>query len=401
MHKLSGIMFKRSLYPALEAHLSRPQVTVLTGMRRVGKTTAIKHLLSLVDHSNKIYLDLERIENRHLFSMSSYVESERALAQLGIDLSKPAVIALDEIQLVKHLPSIIKTWYDAFGVKFLVTGSSSYYLKNHFTESLAGRKQIFELWPLDFKEFLHFKGIFSDAIEMERLRNFSPTYFQNLQPAYEEFIQFGGFPEVVLAQSIEDKTAYLRDIINAYIELDIKLLSDFEQSTTLFKLLLLLSGRVGSKVDYSKIGSILGVSRQRIKEYIHLLEYTYFIKMITPLARGIDKELTASPKIYFSDTGILNVLQKGLGSGHVFENAIALQLSRLGAVNYFEKSKSMEIDFILDSVHAYEVKETPTPQDRATLQKNAGQVGLLDSSLIGRYRNESGFNDYIWGGNIF
>ncbi len=394
-------MFRRTVYPALEAHLSRPQVTVITGMRRVGKTTAIKYLLSLVDHNNKIYLDLERIENRHLFSLPSYVESERAIAQLGIDLSKPAVIALDEIQLVRHIPSIIKTWYDAFGVKFLVTGSSSYYLKNHFTESLAGRKQIFELWPLDFKEFLQFRGIYSDVLEKERLRNFSAIYYQKLQPYYEEYLRYGGFPEVVLADRSEDKTAYLRDIVNAYIELDVKLLSDFDQSATLFRLLLLLSGRVGSKVDYSKIGSILGISRHRVKEYIHLFEYTYFIKLITPLARGIDKELTASPKIYFSDTGVLNVLQKGLSSGHFFENAIALQLSRLGTVNYFEKSRSMEIDFIVDGNHAYEVKETPTPQDYTTAKRNASEVGIEGCSLIGRYRNESGFNDFIWGGNIF
>lgn len=77
---------------------------------------------------------------------------------MGVDFSQPALIAIDEIQLVKNLPSFIKCIYDTYGVKFIVTGSSSYYMKNQFSESLAGRKRIFEIYPLNFKEFLQFKN---------------------------------------------------------------------------------------------------------------------------------------------------------------------------------------------------------------------------------------------------
>ena len=393
-------MYSRPTFLALEAHLPKKQATVITGMRRVGKTTAIKYLLGKVTHTNKCYLDLERIEYRHLFNQPSYADIERGLVQLGIDFSKPAVIALDEIQLVKNLPSVIKSLYDTYGVKFLVSGSSSFYIKNHFAESLAGRKKIFELWPLDFREFLQFRGEYQPQIEAERGQKFLRTYYDRYAGAYEAYLQFGGFPEVVLAENDHDRQDYLSDIVNSYIELDIKLLSDFEMSDSLYKLLLLLASRSGNKVDFSKLSSIIGLNRHKVKDYISLLEHTYFVRLVKPLAKGIDKELTSQPKVYFSDTGLLNYLGKGLSSGQVFENAIANQLANMGEMNYFEKSRSLEIDFILDGKTAYEVKETPTPQHLNSLRYNAAAIDIPNFNLVGRYP-PVGFTEFIWGGNIF
>jgi len=393
-------MFVRQAFLQLEAHLPKKQATVITGMRRVGKTTAVKYLLGKTPHSNKIYLDLERIEYRHLFNQASYADIERGLAQSGIDFSKPAVIALDEIQLVNNLPSVIKSLYDTYGVKFIVSGSSSFYIKNHFSESLAGRKKIFELWPLDFKEFLEFRHLYKPEIEQERGGLFLRTYYDLYHDAYEAFIKYGGFPEVVLAESDDDRADYLSDIINAYIELDIKLLSDFEMTDSLYKLMLLLAVRSGNKLDYSKLSSITGISRNKVKDYILLLEHTYFIRLIRPLSKGIDKELTSQPKVYFTDTGILQQLGTGLSGGQVFENTVANQLALLGQLNYFEKSRSMEIDFVVDGLTAYEVKETPTPQHLHKLQYAAANIGLPQSQLIGRYP-ASQFKDFIWGGNVF
>ncbi|MCB9267235.1 MAG: DUF4143 domain-containing protein [Lewinellaceae bacterium] len=163
-----------------------------------------------------------------------------------------------------------------------------------------------------------------------------------------------------------------------------------------------MAGRTGSKIDYSKIASIIGLNRHKVRDYLLLLEHTYFIKLIKPLAKGIDKELTSQPKAYFSDTGVLNKLGKGLSGGQVFENAIASQLARLGKLNYFEKSRSWEIDFILDEEVAYEVKETPAQHHLNSLKYNAESIGLEGAfHLVGRYPGGAGFQDFIWGGSIF
>ncbi len=189
--------------------------------------------------------------------------------------------------------------------------------KNHFSESLAGRKRIFEMNPLDFEEFLNFKGIDTSKLYKEKLKFFLPTFYDLYKKEYAEFIEFGGFPEVVLADDKVDKIEYLKDILNSHIELDIKLLGDVSSSDLLYKLILLLAKRVGSKLDYSKISSILGINRLKVKEYILLLEYTYLIRTVKPFAKGIDKEITKQPKIYFSDTGLLQVCGQN-SSGAIF-----------------------------------------------------------------------------------
>lgn len=393
-------MFTRKIYPDLENHLSKKQVTVITGLRRVGKSTALKYLYEKAETTNKIYLDLERIENQNIFLQNSYKDIERSLELLGFDFSQPGIIGLDEIQMAKNSSSVIKALYDDYGVKFIVTGSSSFYLKNHFSESLAGRKRIFEMYPLDFEEFLQFKEINTKSIQKEKFKTFLPTYYDLYKSKYEEFIQFGGFPEVVLAENTDDKTAYLKDILNSHIELDVKLLGDVSSSDVLYKLILLLANRVGSKMDYSKIANLLGINRLKVKEYILLLEYTYLIKTIKPFTKGIDKEITKQPKIFFADTGLLQICGQ-TSSGAIFENAIAHQLGLVGEINYYEKSSGTEIDFILDKKTAIEVKETLSGFDVKSLQKRSKPLELEQNILIGRELAPSGFKDFVWGGNVF
>ncbi len=393
-------MFTRKIYPILENHLSKKQVTVITGLRRIGKSTALNHLFQISESQNKVYLDLERIENQHIFNQNSYKDIERSIELLGFDFSSPGIIALDEIQMVKNSSSIIKALYDTYGTKFIVTGSSSFYLKNHFSESLAGRKRIFEMSPLDFEEFLQFKGVETKKIQKEKFQTFLPTFFDLYKTHYNEYIRFGGFPEVVLADNEDDKLAYLKDILNSHIELDVKLLGDISSSDILYKLILLLSNRVGSKMDYSKISSLLGINRQKVKEYLLLLEYTYLIKTIKPFAKGIDKEITKQAKIYFTDNGLLEICGQA-SSGAKFENAIANQLWNIGEVNYYEKSSGTEIDFILDKKMAIEVKETPSVYDLKNVQKRAKPLELEQSLVIGLHLAPSGFKDFIWAGNVF
>jgi len=393
-------MFTRKIYPELEKHLSKKQVTVITGMRRVGKSTALKYLINQVKTSNKVYLDLERIENQNLFNQNSYSDIERSIELLGFDFTKPGIIAIDEIQMSKNSSSVIKSLYDAYGTKFIVTGSSSFYIKNHFSESLAGRKKIFEMNPLDFEEFLLFKQQNTKLIQKEKWKTYLPTYYQLYKLFYEEYIQFGGFPEVVLAETVQEKTDYLKDVLNAHIELDIKLLGDLNSSDRLYKLIFLLANRVGSKIDYSKIGSLLGINRLKVKEYILLLEHTFLIKTIKPFTKGIDKEISKQEKVYFTDTGLLQICGQS-SSGAIFENSIASQLSQIGIVNYYEKSSGTEIDFILDKSTAIEVKETPSDFDLKTLERRAKSLELSNNVLIGRYLAPSGYSNFIWGGNVF
>lgn len=393
-------MIKRNIFSQLEQHLAQPQATVIMGLRRVGKTTALKYLLDKVAHSNKVYLDFEKIENRVLFNQTSYGSIEAGLKNLGLQLNQVAVVALDEIQLVPNSPSVVKYLYDTYRVKFILTGSSSYYLKNHFTESLAGRKRIFEMYPLTFDEFLLFKGTDRLSVRESACLPFSDFFYLHFKAQYEEFLRFGGFPEVVLADSQENKIAFLKDIINAYIELDIRLLSDFQLSNDLYRLCQLLASHTGSRLDVSKLSSISGINRHKLSDYLELFEYTYFIHRLPAFTKNKDKEISAQRKVYVADNGMLQQLAQ-VSSGQAFENSIALQLLRKGEVAYYQKKTGQEIDFILDKRIAIEVKETPSFSDLKTLRYRAAELDLPEQWLIGRHYSHPDFKDWYWGGGIF
>jgi len=395
-------MLTRSSFQPLAEHLLQKQVTVITGMRRVGKSTALKYLLGQVSHSNKLYLDCERVEIRVLLNRPDYESIAEELQLMGLDLIKPCVIALDEIQLVENLPSFIKYMYDTYDIKFIVTGSSSYYMKNLFSESLAGRKRIFEMYPLSFKEFLHFKKAGIRQVDTYSWQLYNKAWYNRCKEWYEEYIQYGGFPEVVLQPNKKDKEELLKDIINSYVELDVKLISDYSASEELYKLVKLLAARAGNKIDYTKLSSIAGINRQKMASYIQLLQYTYLIYLVKPFTRNIDKEISQQPKLYFADTGILNILAGvQISSGQQFENSIAAQLYPLREINYYQKKTGQEIDFIFNKTTAVEVKESAIEQDKHVLMQRASGIGLKKQILISRFAVNNGFDQFIWGGNIF
>ncbi len=392
-------MFYRDLYPELEESLTVKQIIAITGLRRVGKTTALQYMFNKVKSSNKVFLDLEKIEFRHIFNIDKYDQIITSLEIEGIDFKKKAYIFLDEIQLIGNIASFIKYVYDNYNVKFVVSGSSSFYMKGAFSESLAGRKRIYELWPLSFSEFLHFKNV-KTKLPVFSLKETNQNFIFKYQSFYNEYLQFGGFPEIALSNNIKEKQALLKDITESYIKFDILFLSDFTNADELYKVIKLLSSRVGSKVDYTKLSSLIGINRHKIKEYILFLENTYFIKLIKPFVTNKDREIALQSKLYFSDNGILNTF-KNITSGAILENSIANQLSLKGKLNYYAKKTGQEIDFIVDEKVAIEVKETPTESDLKTLNRRAKSINIKQTALVGLEVPGNGFNDFIYGGAIY
>ncbi|MEY4903026.1 MAG: hypothetical protein RLZZ292_841 [Bacteroidota bacterium] len=390
------MQYTRNIFKALQAHLKLKQVTVLTGMRRTGKTTLVKQLMAASEIRQKIYFDLERIDYRELFSEKNYDNIILALTQRGINFSEKVLVALDEIQLVPNLPSVVKYLYDTYDIKFLLTGSSSYYIKNKFSESLAGRKKIFEIYPLNFNEFLHFKGFEFPSLSTISTQVFVPSSYEQLKNYYDEYINYGGFPEVVLTNKISDKQDLILDILSSYINLDIASIVDLKKASECYKLIKVLAVRVGTKLDIAKIATVTNISRASIEHYLELFEQSYLIRTIPVTSNNPDREIVKARKIYFLDNGIASVAGE-LSSGAKFENAIFNQLHHFGDISYYQLKTGKEIDFILDKKIAIEVKETAVESDWKNLKNLAQNLAIEDCFVVGRHPNHL-FDAFIWGG---
>jgi predicted AAA+ superfamily ATPase len=389
--------FKRKIYSSLEKHLGVKQVTVLTGMRRTGKTTLVKQLMEASNIEHKLFFDLERIDHRNLFSHDNYDATIDILKSQGIDFTNKVLICIDEIQLLPNIPSVIKYLYDHYDIKFIVTGSSSYYIKNKFQESMAGRKRIFEIYPLDFSEFLTFKNInYEPILDLNLLKNY-PSEYDRLNEKYTEYCTYGGFPEVVLTEDASEKKFLIQDIINSYINIDLVQIADIRKTKEISDLIRMLASRIGSRLDVSKISNLVNLSRQTVENYIYLLENTYFIKTIPVYSLNTDREIVKARKIYFLDNGIATQFAD-LSSGSKFENAIYNQLHHYGQVNYYQLKTGQEIDFIIDKKIVFEVKESATAIDYRKMMRLAKKVNIEQGFVLGK--NKADFDNYVWGGMI-
>lgn len=392
------MFISRRIYPELKKHLEKKQITIITGMRRTGKTTLVRHLLKDISSDNKAYVDLERLDNRELFSQKNYDNILSELATRGLSRKEKMYIAIDEIQMLPAAASVLKYLYDNFDVKFIITGSSSYYLKNLFSESMAGRKKIFELHSLDFGEYLDFHNTSYAKNEKWENKKFNPFEYERVKYHYEQYIEFGGFPEVVLAKSDEEKRDLLSDIVSSYVNIDIKSLADFRNEKNIYNLMRMLAGRIGTKIDYSKLARLSGLSRPTITSYMDFFEKTYLLQRIPVVSKSPDREIVKAKKLYFCDNGLLDILSD-TNSGSKFENAIFNQLRHYGSIQYYSTKNGREIDFILNGSLALEVKESPLEQDGKKMEKLGEDIGIEKTRLIGRL-NVPNFDNYIWGGEI-
>lgn len=388
------MLYERKLLKELRKWTGKKAILVVTGMRRVGKTTLFKMLFGEIKSKNKIFLDIENPIVQKLFDEKDFNNIFLNLENYGVTKSERAYIFLDEIQAMPYIIKPIKYLNDHYNIQFFLTGSSSFYLKNLFPESLAGRKIIFELFPLDFEEFLFFKGetkkFYNSFREKEKKKN--EIAYEKTIKFYEEYIKYGGFPQVVLAKKIEEKKAFLDDIFKSYFEKDIKSLSDFKNLNILRDFILLLMQRAGSKLHIDKFSSELGVTRQTIYSYLSFLEATYFISLVSPFTHSKDREVSGTKKVYICDTGILNNLAQ-VSSGVLLENSVFNTIKKINSVHYYQRRSGIEIDFILKKQKiALEVKETGTKKDKDILSRVSKDLKIRENYVVTkRFNKEKGF----------
>lgn len=387
-------IYNRKLNEGVRKWVGKKTIVVVTGMRQVGKTTLCRMLFEKIKSGNKVFIDLENPLNRRIFEELDYDNIWSSLEQRGLEKGGMAYVFLDEVQLAPGVVRAVKYLFDHYNIQFFLTGSSSFYLKNLFPESLAGRKVIFELFPLDFEEFLWFKGfdvkLPASLPQKDKQKNI--VSHERRVKLYEEYLAYGGFPKVVLERDRNAKGAIIEDIYTSYFEKDVRSLADFSDMERLQELILLLMKRTGSKLNIARIASELGMSRNTVYSYISFLEATYFISLLPPFSRSPDREVSGAKKVYFCDTGMLNRTAQ-VSSGALLENAVFNSLRKEGEVSYYQKRTGPEIDFILDKGKAaVEAKETATSHDFAQIRKISESIRIKECYVVSKnFVGEKGF----------
>ncbi|MBU0619807.1 MAG: ATP-binding protein [Patescibacteria group bacterium] len=349
-------IYKRKIVDKINNFLDSKEIIVLHGARQVGKTSIIYYFIQKLEKqynkNNIFYFDLEI--SRFLKLMNSgYEELYNYLIASGWKKNQKAFVFIDEIQYLNDPSKFLKLCHDHLGnkIKFIISGSSTFEIKKKFKNSLVGRIVDFEVWPLDFEEFLLFKNKNYNLT----LKNLPQIIHDELKKLYQEYAIYGGYPQIVLENNISKKEIYLSQIINTYIKKDIRDLADIRNIDKFNKLLEVLASQSGNLLNILELSNTINLSRQTVEEYLFLLENTYIIKLVKPFSKNKRSELFRTPKIYFIDHGLVNLLNfqtfPKVLSGNIFETAIFSDLLKQygkSSIYFWRTMAKQEVDFIIN-----------------------------------------------------
>jgi len=360
-------IIRRTVLEELRRDLSRKEIAFLIGPRQSGKTTIMKIIQAEIEAAGEktVFLSLDYdSDGRYFSTQESLIEKIRL--EIG---SGPGFVFIDEIQRREDAGLFLKGLQDrGLEYKFIVSGSGSVDLKAKIKESMLGRKRVYEVYPLSLLEFVEFR---TDYRYSGKLGDFFAVETDRAARLLSEYLNWGGYPRVVLEEEEHEKRRVMDEIYQGHITRDIAYLLKVEKIEAYGLLIRALADQAGRLVNYSELAATLGISLPTVKNYCWYAEETYILRRISPFFRNVRSEISKSPTVYFSDLGFRNFALGLLGNlhrpddiGFAFQNLVYLILREKllwsGAqVHYWRTKSKTEIDFVVEGgrrVIAVEVK---------------------------------------------
>jgi len=268
----------------------------------------------------------------------------------------------------------LKLLYDEYAdrVKIVATGSSAFYIDKDFKDSLAGRKRIFQMPTLDFDEFLDFKDkpeLLDDLSSMQKGEKQKSVYENMFWALLDEYLNYGGYPAVVLENDFEGKKELLKEIRDSYIKRDI-LESAVNDEEKLYRLLMVLASQSGNLMNVNELSNTLRINNSTVENYLYVLQKCFHISLVRPFYNNLRKELVKMPKIYLNDLGLRNILinyfapiEQRADKGMLLENYAFRKLLEKHdpeQVRFWRTADGNEVDFVVETSfqkgYAVEVK---------------------------------------------
>lgn len=318
-------------------------VVSVTGPRQSGKTTLVKQHFPNHQYYNLEYLtDLEKITADPVSFINSISEG----------------VIIDEVQRFPDILSYIQVAIDADfkPAKFVITGSQNLLLSDKVSQSLAGRVGILKLLPLSVGELVK-SNLLPSSLQKQILTGFYPSIYDKKQTP----------------------SLYYANYLNTYVERDVRNIKNVGDLSSFTRLLQLLAGRVGQVLNLSEIGGVIGANHKTISSWISILEASYIVYKLEPYYKNFGKRIIKSPKIYFTDVGLVahllrldtvEEIESYHGIGSLFENMVITDIQKQifndlksDKLYYFRDNKGLEIDLILDSgsgIIPIEIKSSAT-----------------------------------------
>ncbi|MFT4250265.1 MAG: ATP-binding protein [Candidatus Woesearchaeota archaeon] len=331
-HKDIDTGIERSKYlQELQRYTVRKEIIVLTGIRRCGKSTIMKQLMKRiskqgVQKKQVVYVNLESYELRNSHSIELF-EKILEVYRKNINPEKKTYFFIDEIQVISGWERFLRTIYDRKEqIKFIVSGSNASLLSKELSTLLTGRNISLEVKPLSFEEYKLF----------------------TLQPQLEEYLLFGGFPEIVLEPDPKLKTALLKQYFSDLIVRDVIQRHRIRNAENVKTLARYLIENSGGRFSFNSLAKALHIDKESVERYINAMKDAYLFAQVNHFSYSYKKRFdkNVQPKYYVLDNGFFQIVQTNKqNKGIRFENVVAIHLSQRGQEVMYWVDES-EVDFI-------------------------------------------------------
>jgi len=337
--QFEGIIERPNYAGEMERHREDKTVVILTGIRRVGKTTIMKLCIKdLIDkgtspkHIFYVSLDDYALDKTSIIDI---VSDYRKLQRLGLD--EKVYLFLDEVAYKDRFQQQLKNLYDTQNVKIHASSSSSSVLKDN-RAFLTGRERVIEVFPLDFDEYLKFKHVTFKKSE---------PYLK--ESHFDDYLRVGGMPEYVL----NGDRGYLTTLVDDILSKDIVAFHGVKNPHHIKDFFALLMERAGKQISINKMARILKISPDTAGRYLEMFEKTYLVHLV-PRGGKMNERLLSPKKVYAADLGIRNLFTGFKDKGALFENYVYLMIKLLDPRYVFEDKN--EIDFYTNGGFLIEAK---------------------------------------------
>jgi hypothetical protein len=333
LNKPAGI--ERALLSDIDKTIDLPHVVVITGLRRVGKSTLMRQIIQKYYNDERFYYINFEDERLFRFQAGDFNLLYEALIEL---YGEQKTFFIDEIQNVEHFENFVRRFYDT-GFKFFITGSNANLLSREISTKLTGRHFDMIVRPFSFREYLSMQNV---IFEKEMLYN--TVERTRIKAHFRDYLVSGGMPEFLLYKEPEILSRIYEDIIIKDIAVRYNVANIFEMRD----IFLYLITNTANKFSFNKLKTVSDIgSITTIKNYIHYLAETFFINVIKKFDYSLKKQLVNDKKAYVIDNGFYNVLSTKMTTdiGWLLENLVGNVLSEAGQLYYF--SDKSECDFVI------------------------------------------------------
>ncbi len=376
----------RSLLAEVERAAHVPHAVIVSGLRRVGKSTLLAQMAHKLGIDAFYYLNFE--DDRFL---GFHTDDINDLYQVMVEVfGQRNIFIVDEIQNVPGWERFVRRFMD-MGFKFYITGSSASLLSRELGTRLTGRYVPIELFPFSFNEFLVFRE--EPVFDLTRMTTVETA---RLNKALDNYLHLGGipdalkYPELPLLRTLYDDVLY-RDIATRY---------RLEAISALKELAFTLMSNPANLVSFNKLKEQFRLgSVNTIKNYIGYMENSWLIFPLTLYDYSVKRQQIAPKKIYCIDTGLSNAVgfRFSPNKGRLLKNLVFLALrQQTKEIYYYMSPDKYEVDFYLPENRQF-IQVAQHLENRATREReiraleSAMQQIKVQSALILSDSNENSF----------